>query len=320
MKKVLLVGLVCLLAANIAWAQEGEDELPPAPGDMVDVGGYSLHLYCVGDGEPTVVMDAGHGDSSLNLASLQAQVAEITRVCTFDRAGYGWSEEGPKPQDSQQVAAALNTLLSGAGIDGEIVLVGHSLGGVFAQYYARTYPQQVAGLVLVDSVHPRQSQIMPEDVRDKYEGDLKTLTAFTRVFAPTGLLRLAGQTVSPIADKLPGEDRDMVRALGYQSKAYRALDAEMAAFQQSQAQVQAAGPLPADILLATIRATAVENYPPGFSADTIKPLWDQMQADLSDSATLPPVVAAHSGHYVHIDEPELVAQTVLEIVNLVRES
>lgn len=317
---VLLVAGVLASSGYQAFATTRDLEKYPAPGQLIDVGGYRMHIHCIGEGNPTVVMEAGMSGWSTDWLLVQPEVAQVTRTCAYDRAGYGWSEEGPKPQDSQQVAAALNTLLSGAGIDGEIVLVGHSLGGVFAQYYARTYPQQVAGLVLVDSVHPRQSQIMPEDVRDKYEGDLKTLTAFTRVFAPTGLLRLAGQTVSPIADKLPGEDRDMVRALGYQSKAYRALDAEMAAFQQSQAQVQEAGPLPEHILLATIRATAVENYPPGFSADTIKPLWDQMQADLSDSATLPPVVAAHSGHYVHIDEPELVAQTVLEIVNLVRES
>lgn len=168
------------------------------------------------------------------------------------------------------------------------------------------------GLVLVDSVHPRQSQIMPEAVRDKYEGNLERLTAFTRVFAPTGLLRLAGQTVSPIADKLPGEYQDMVRALGYQSKAYRALDAEMAAFRQRPRFLK-------HILLATIRATVVENYPPGFSADTVKPIWDEMQADLSDSATLPPVVATHSGHYVHVDEPDLVTQTILDVVNRVRE-
>ena len=170
---------------------------------------------------------------------VQPEVAEVTRACAYDRAGYGWSDEGPRPQDNQQVATALNRLLAEAGIEGEIILVGHSLGGVFA--HTRRNPEQVVGLVLVDSVHPRQSQIMPEAVRDKYEGNLERLTAFTRVFAPTGLLRLAGQTVSPIADKLPDEYQDMVRALGYQSKAYRALDAEMAAFRQSQAQVQESG-------------------------------------------------------------------------------
>ena len=317
---VLLVAGVLVSSGYQAFATTRDVEKYPAPGQLIDVGGYRLHLYCVGEGAPTVVMEAGMSGWSTDWLLVQPEVAKVTRACVYDRAGYGWSEEGPRPQDSQQVAAALHTLLSGAGIEGEIVVVGHSLGGVFAQYYARAHPQQVVGLVLVDSVHPRQSQIMPADVRDKYEGDLKTLTAFTKVFAPTGLLRLAGQTVSPIADKLPGEYQNMVRALGYQSKAYRALDAEMAAFRQSQAQVQEAGPLPEHILLATIRATAVENYPPGFSADAIKPIWDEMQADLSESATLPPVIASDSGHYVHIDEPELVAQAILDVVNLVRES
>lgn len=316
---VLLVAGVLLSSGYQAFATGRDLEKYPAPGQLIDVGGYRLHIYCVGEGSPTIVMEAGMSGWSTDWLLVQPEVAEVTRACAYDRAGYGWSDEGPRPQDSQQVATALNRLLAEAGIEGEIILVGHSLGGVFAHYYAREYPEQVVGLVLVDSVHPRQSQIMPEDVRDKYEGNLERLTAFTRVFAPTGLLRLAGQTVSPIADKLPGEYQDMVRALGYQSKAYRALDAEMAAFRQSQAQVQEAGPLPEHILLATIRATVVENYPPGFSADTVKPIWDEMQADLSDSATLPPVVATHSGHYVHVDEPGLVAQTILDVVNRVRE-
>ena len=316
---VLLVAGMLLSSGYQAFATGRDLEKYPAPGQLIDVGGYRLHIYCVGEGSPTVVMEAGMSGWSTDWLLVQPEVAEVTRACAYDRAGYGWSDEGPRPQDSQQVATALNRLLAEAGIEGEIILVGHSLGGVFAQYYAREYPEQVVGLVLVDSVHPRQSQIMPEAVRDKYEGNLERLTAFTRVFAPTGLLRLAGQTVSPIADKLPDEYQDMVRALGYQSKAYRALDAEMAAFRQSQAQVQEAGPLPKHILLATIRATVVENYPPGFSADTVKPIWDEMQADLSDSATLPPVVATHSGHYVHVDEPDLVTQTILDVVNRVRE-
>lgn len=316
----LLVAGVLISSGYQAFATARDLEKYPAPGQLIDVGGYRLHIYCVGEGEPTVVMEAGMSGWSTDWVMVQPEVAQVTRACAYDRAGYGWSDEGPRPQDSHQVATTLHTLLSKAGIDGEIILVGHSLGGVFAQYYARTYPQQVAGVVLVDSVHPRQSQIMAEDVRDKYEGNLRTLTAFTRVFAPTGALRLAGQTVSPIAGKLPGEYREIARALGYQSKAYRALDAEMVSFRQSQEQVQAAGPLPEHVRLATISAALVEDYPPGFSRGALKATWDQLQADMSRAATIPPVIAAQSGHYIHIDEPELVVQTILEIINLSRVS
>ncbi len=291
----------------------------PPPGQMIDAGGYRLHIYCVGEGEPTVVLEAGMSGWSVDWALVQPEVARETRVCAYDRAGYGWSDEGPEPQDSQQVTAALHALLSGAGIDGEIILVGHSLGGLFVQHYARLYPQQVAGVVLVDSVHPRQSELMPEHVREKYEGNLKTLTSLTRVIAPTGLLRLAGLPATSIVDKLPAGSRDAARALGYQSKAYRAMDAEMASFQQSQAQVRQAGQLPGHIPLAVISARGVEGYPPGFSDGAIKTSWDEMQADLSLSASIPQVIAANSGHYIHLDEPELVTRAILDIVEMARQ-
>lgn len=288
----------------------------PPPGQMIDVGGYRLHIYCTGQGEPTVVMESGMSGWSTDWSLVQPEIARVTHVCTYDRAGYGWSETGPQPRDSQQVATELHSLLSRSGLDGSIILVGHSLGGLFVQYYAKTYPQQVVGIILVDSVHPEQSLRTEEDARKKYEGNLRALALTTRILAPTGLLRLSGQSVTSIADKLPGELQFMAKYLGFQSKAYRALDGEMASFQQSQSQVQNAGPLP-NVPLAVVSSTLVENFPPGFSADTIKPTWDELQADLSKSATMPQVIAAESGHYIHIDQPELVLQTIMEMVNTI---
>jgi pimeloyl-ACP methyl ester carboxylesterase len=243
---VLLLFILALLFSSSYQAVASAADLRqyPALGQLIDVGGHRLHIYCLGQGEPTVVMEAGLSGWSTDWILVQPEIAESAHVCTYDRAGYGWSDPGPLPRDSQQVASELHTLLSRSGIKGNIILVGHSLGGLFVQYYAKTYPQQVAGIVLVDSVHPNQSLSMKEDVRKKYEGNLRALTLLTRILAPTGLLRLAGQSETIIADKLPGEYQAMVRSLGFQSKAYRALDEELASFQQSQLEVREAGPLP----------------------------------------------------------------------------
>jgi pimeloyl-ACP methyl ester carboxylesterase len=245
------------------------------------------------------------------------KIAKVTRVCAYDRAGYGWSDPGPQPRDARQVAAELHTLLSEAGIDDRVILVGHSLGGLFVQYYARTYPQQIAGIVLVDAVHPEQSLQMEDTARDKYERNLGTLTFLTQILSPTGLLRLANQPVTVIADKLPREHQSMVRSMGFQSKAYQALHAEMASFQQSQAEVRASKTLP-DHSLVVISSTSTQDFPPGFSGDYMKSVWDELQVDLSKRATVPHIFARNSGHFIHIDEPDLVIQAILEIVYFVR--
>jgi pimeloyl-ACP methyl ester carboxylesterase len=312
---ILLIASLVLSSAFQAYASATDQRTYPAPGRMIDVGGHHLHVYCLGEGDPTVILEAGMSGWSTDWVLVQPTVAKATRVCTYDRAGYGWSDAGPLPRDSQQVAAELHTLLAEAGIDGDIILVGHSLGGLFVQNYAKRYPQQVKGIVLVDSVHPEQSLRMQEDVRKKYERNLRALTSMTRILAPTGSLRLAGQSVTTIADELPGEYQSMARSLGYQSKAYQALDGEMASFQQSQSQVRDAGPLP-KIPMAVISSSFVEDFPPGFSEGDIKSTWDELQADLSKLATMPQVIAANSGHYIHIDQPEPVIQSVLKMVDL----
>ena len=317
-------GILILLIAGLifssgyhALATSADLNAYPAPGRLIDIGGHRLHIYCMGQGEPTVVMEAGMTGWSTDWVLVQPEIAEVTRVCTYDRAGYGWSEAGPQPRDSQQVAAELHTLLAKAGIEDKIVLVGHSLGGLFVQYYARTYPQQIAGIVLVDSVHPEQSLRMEEMVREKYEGALTLLALLTRILAPTGLLRLANQSETVIANKLPDPYQNMIRSVGFQSKAYQALHTEMASFQTSQAEVREAEPI-TDLPFAVLSSTSVDDFPPGFSGDYMKSVWDELQVDLSKKATLPHIIARNSGHYIHIDEPGLVVQAIFEIVQIVR--
>ena len=126
------------------------------PGRLIDVGGHKLHLNCTGTGSPTVVLEPGLGEPSTAMAWIAPDVAATTRVCVYDRAGRGWSESAGAPQDGAQVATDLHTLLDRAGEQGPYVLAGHSAGGLYVLNFARLYPDQVAGVVLLDSMSPQQ--------------------------------------------------------------------------------------------------------------------------------------------------------------------
>ena len=142
-----------VLPLSIA-AQPSINEGGPAPpGKLVDIGGRRLHINCTGKGEPTVVMEAGAGDFSFDWGLAQPQVARFARVCSYDRAGYAWSDPGPMPRTMRQIAFELHTGLLKAGIKGPYILVGHSLGGAIVRTYVSQYPKEVVGMVLVDSVH-----------------------------------------------------------------------------------------------------------------------------------------------------------------------
>jgi pimeloyl-ACP methyl ester carboxylesterase len=126
----------------------------PMPGQLIDVGGHRLHLSCTGSGSPTIVLEPGGGEMSSNLGWIAPAVARNIRVCVYDRAGRGWSEPADTPQDGRQIATDLHTLLQSGHVPGPYVLAGHSFGGLYVLTYAARYPNEVAGMVLVDSTNP----------------------------------------------------------------------------------------------------------------------------------------------------------------------
>jgi pimeloyl-ACP methyl ester carboxylesterase len=136
--------------------RESTDTAYPMPGRLIDVGGHSLHINCTGTGSPTVVLEPGLGEPSTAMAWIAPDVAATTRVCVYDRAGRGWSESASGPRDGVQTATDLHTLLERAGEPGPYVFAGHSAGGIYVLNFAQLYPQQVAGVVLLDSMHPEQ--------------------------------------------------------------------------------------------------------------------------------------------------------------------
>jgi pimeloyl-ACP methyl ester carboxylesterase len=147
------------LAQDVTSPQVQQDHR--APGRTYAVGDHRLHLDCRGTGGPTVVLFNGMGEFSASWARITHQVSGTTRVCAYDRPGQGWSDDVDGPQDGLAAAADLHTLLAAAGEHGPFVLVGHSIGGPYALTYAAQYPQDVAGMVLLDSSSPRQFAEMP---------------------------------------------------------------------------------------------------------------------------------------------------------------
>lgn len=163
---VMLVGVI--LAAGAIVRARIQANYPP-PGQLVDVGGYKLHIHCQGEGSPTVVLLSGSGVPSPYWWLVQNEMAKSTRVCAYDRAGYAWSEEGTDDMSPRGQVEDLKALLSGAGIQPPYVLVGHSYGGYIARLYSQTNPGEVVGLVMVDSAHEEQYVRYPDPVREMGE-------------------------------------------------------------------------------------------------------------------------------------------------------
>ena len=136
----------------------------PPPGQLYDVGGYRLHIHCQGSGSPAAIMDSGLAGNSLLWTNALPAIARYTRACTFDRAGYAWSDPAPAelPRTSRQMIAELRTALDKASIHPPYILIGHSFGAINMLVYAYTYPQEVAGLVLVDPSHPEMFERVPK--------------------------------------------------------------------------------------------------------------------------------------------------------------
>jgi pimeloyl-ACP methyl ester carboxylesterase len=153
---VAVLGLASVGTTYENIAEHSDQSTYAAPGTSYQVNGHRMHLDCRGRGGPTVVLSNGLGEITASWARIAGPVADTTRVCAYDRAGQGWSEDANSPQDGVTSAKDLHTLLAAAGEQGPYVLVGHSTGGTYAMTYAARYPEQVAGMVLLDSSSPYQ--------------------------------------------------------------------------------------------------------------------------------------------------------------------
>jgi pimeloyl-ACP methyl ester carboxylesterase len=207
----------------------------PMPGQLTDVGGHRLHLHCTGSGSPTVVLEPGHGGASSDLAWIAPAVARDSRVCVYDRAGRGWSDAAEGPQDGAHIAADLHTLLDRAHVPGPYVLAGHSFGGLYILSFAAQFPDQVAGMVLLDSTAPKTGPALPTDTESYNFVD--RVSELLPAVAHLGAGRLVAQVSY---GTLPPRSRDEARA---NSSTARHLASYIEEFLQGSASVHQASSL-----------------------------------------------------------------------------
>lgn len=317
----LFVGLIVMTLVLGAKAKADLITHYPPPGQMVDVGGYRLHIFCQGEGSPTVVMDAGLGASSLMWALVQPQVSTTTRVCVYDRAGLGWSDTSPKPRTATVMVDELHTLLQNANIQGPYVMVGHSTGGMMVRLYAHSYPSEIAGMVLVDAQHENQFAGLPTTIQQNIEATFaevnQTLSLY-KLGVVTGIGALV-PAVGALADvpELPSPAREAVSALALSDPRYiDAQIAEQAAIFDSLEQVRAAHITSLGNIPLVVLYRGITDMPwPGMTAEENQALWVELQTEM---AALSPqgrlVLADQSGHQIQLDQPNLVIDAIEEVV------
>lgn len=306
---VVVILIVGFLYENVS--ETRERRFHPMPGQLVDIGGYKLHIYCTGQGSPTVILDAGLGDSFISWQKVQPQIAKFTRVCSYDRAGLGYSESSPRPRTCRVFVDELQRLLQRAAIASPLILVGHSMGGFDVRLYASLYRHEVAGMVLVDSSHPEQQKRLPPAINDLDATWLREQQLFEFTM-PFGIPRLLG---------FCGND-DAARAADCNFHSLRENVAELKAISQSSAQTANSGAL-GDMPLVVLSHDP-DMPQPDLPEDLVKPTndaWQQMQEELAHLSTRgTQVIARHSGHYIQLDRPDLVVDAVQSVVNQARQA
>jgi pimeloyl-ACP methyl ester carboxylesterase len=262
-------------------------------GERYDIGGYQLHIYCLGKGSPTVIIDTGLGDDSWDWKNVVAQSSQKTKTCVYDRPGYGWSDVGPRPRHSKRIAYELDLLLKAADLPPPYVLVGHSFGGFNMRVFAQEHPNSTAGLVLIDSSHEKQYDALGIKLPPPDKGERS-------IFVTIPL------------DKM---DPDDTKNYTLRDRAFRSASFEIAALSQSSEQVRNSGAIPAIPLIVVSRGKNEWYGSP--NAEKKEKTWVYLQQDL---ARLSPIskhlFANHSGHDIPVEQPDIIVDAIAEALNL----
>jgi pimeloyl-ACP methyl ester carboxylesterase len=319
-RKILLGSATALLALAIAcwlFVSHAKRQLGgqfPAPGQLVDIGGYRLHLHCMGAGRPTIVFEAGLNEFSLAWTRVQSEAAQFARACTYDRAGLGWSEPSPLRRTGVNMVKELHALLARSGTGGPLILVGHSFGGLLARHYLHTYPDEVAGLVLIDAAHEEYLERIPAlaKLARQTADEFQRLSHISRL----GLMALAPERIPTRG--LEGEAQAAYRALLATGTFFDAAAAETAAIEQNLAAARALplgqlGALPLVVLsrgqpdpLPLLNSEENAHY---------EREWRAMQESLVTLSTRSrQVVASRSGHAIPLTEPQLVIDAIRSLI------
>ena len=324
--RILLRGLaaIALLLAILAgagyayehYAAARDKELYPPPGRWVEVDKHNVHLYCTGTGLPTVILEAQANSSALDWGYVQPEIAKSTRVCSYDRAGFGWSELGPPPRTAQREAEELHSILSVAGESGPYLLVGASYGGHIVRLYAHQYPAEVAGIVLVDT-RPEQFFSIPA-IRQQANSSL----GFLQVMAFLGDFGLSRPFIAWMPEKMipaaavplyaarPGS-----YAIVFQSKLWHASYAEAQVMDISDAEVAAIGSMGGLPLVVIRHGKPMFSSLPAADASAMEQKWQVFQEEIAGQSTSSRmVVATDSGHGIQFEQPAVIVEAVQQLL------
>lgn len=316
-----VLGALVILCAlyNLAAAAVLKRRYPPL-GRTYDVGGHAMHLYCAGKGAPTVLLESGLGDDLIYWQKVQPEVAKTTRVCSYDRAGLGWSDGQPGARDARHIAQQLHALLQAAGVSGPIVLVGASAGGFYVREFAGEFPHDVAGIVFADSSVPEQVRALSygawtaEKARQMHRDAMWDL-----VRQSTGWARLTGKCTGDVEkglESFAGQARAEACRPAYARAGLGEWDEFWNSAEQA-AQAHCCGSVPLLII-----SQDPDRPKPGWSAEALaaQPIWNGLQESLKKLSPLGRrVIARGSGHHVMIDRPDVVIAGIRQVVTDVRE-
>jgi pimeloyl-ACP methyl ester carboxylesterase len=315
---ILLILIVTgLIYESIASRRDANDF--PAPGLIVETDLGKMHLFCQGEGDVTVVAESGLGDFSLEWGEVQPEITEVARMCTYDRPGLGWSEPVEYVLTAEEIAENLHELLETGGEEGPFILVGHSIGGIYVREYIRQYPEEVVGLVLVDSSHENQRNILPAfgiEASESYENTVETVASIGSILHPFGVPRAFKLFEQMLNDDYSDEVREVILARMYQPHFYHSFDNEMKTGEietSLNATPRDLGDLPLVVL-----TQGYGDNDAGVSDEEYNELRDlnmEMQEELAGlSSNSELIIAEESGHYIHHDQPELVVNAIKRLI------
>jgi pimeloyl-ACP methyl ester carboxylesterase len=335
--KRVLIGVALLLlcaalagAAYQAIANWRDARRFPQEGRSIALGadfpGVSLNLNCRRQGSPTVILDSGLGVPAAGWDLVMSDVAKFARVCSYDRAGYGWSSAGPMPRTSGEIVKELHALLAASGEKGPYVLVGHSFGGYNVRVYADQYPADVAGLVLVDTSHEDQEQLMPPSLKKLTEDQVKQLDSQRHLMPILIFFGIARLTAGDDGDsKLSKEFRGKMKYLQLQTKFLDAAFSEIKSFSLSAEEVRRTGNLgdrPLVVLTAG-KDLEAKDLPKGVSAEEMREFRKTWVNDLQVRQTRlstrgKRIIVPDSTHMIPMERPDAVVNAIREVCDAVK--
>jgi len=318
------IGVVILGIGLAIWqaaSSSTESHQYALPGKLYDVGGIQLHLYCTGTGSPTIILESGLGGPAIMWGRVQPELAKSYRVCSYDRAGLGWSDPSPDPRTIQNIVNELHSLLTEARINGPYLLVGHSFGGYSVRVYAKEYPAEVMGVVLVGAGHEDFARRMPSGC----EAIAQTNISFGQLAQPLtqlGIVRLAGDLgllTSLTGDMFNGVPSDLQSELLaqtlYKPQYWQTYVAEMTSLPESEAEVRSSGNLDNLPLVVVSGNPDVSRVPPSCQASSVVALSKELQVELANlSSRSEHIVCDTCGHYIPLTDPQLVVEAVNKLL------